>query len=231
MSSGRCAPRAERKVGDRPQVGAVNGLAVHGPNLAALLEIEVATLPVPAGQGKITVTGIIEEEELGGGGRTLRRKSLAIGSVQNVITVLRNNTAIDPRDYDIHMNFPGGVPVDGPSAGAAIATAIYSSLTHTPVHHRVAITGEVSIRGNVRSVGGIVPKVGAAKQAGATRVIIPVENWQEMFRTIDDLEITPVGHILEVFGQALLPGEVEMSADPPAPLASLLAAGETLRAK
>lgn len=231
VSSGQCAPRPERKVGDRPHVGVVNGLAVHGANLAALLEIEVATLPVPAGQGKITVTGIIEEEELGGGGRTLRRKSMAIGSVQNVITVLRNATTIDPRDYDIHMNFPGGVPVDGPSAGAAIATAIYSSLTHTPVHHQVAITGEVSIRGNVRGVGGIVPKVTAARQAGVTRVIIPRENWQEMFRGMEGLEVIPVGHILEVFSYALLPGEVELTVEPHRTEAPLFASGEPLRVR
>jgi Lon-like ATP-dependent protease len=203
VASGQHVPRPERKVGRRPQVGVVNGLAVHGPNVATLLELEVATLPSQPGQGKITVTGIIEEEEFGGSGRTLRRKSMATGSVENVITVLRNITGHDPRDYDIHVNFPGGVPVDGPSAGAAIATAIYSSLTNSPVDNLLAITGEVSIRGYLRSVGGIVPKVEAACQAGATRVLIPRENWQELFRNAG-IKVIPVDHIQDVFKLAFV---------------------------
>ncbi|MEW6524879.1 MAG: ATP-dependent protease LonB [Bacillota bacterium] len=231
VSSGQCTPRPERKIGERPQVGVVNGLAVYGPNMASLLEIEVATLPAPRAQGKITVTGIIEEEEMGGGGRTLRRKSMAIGSVENVITVLRNVTDVDPRDYDIHVNFPGGVPVDGPSAGTAIATAIYSSLTNTPVNNQVAITGEVSIRGTVRAVGGIVPKVNAARQAGATRVVIPSENWQEMFRELDDVKITPVEHIREVFEQALLEKDTGRAAEPRVVISGALRSAEPLRAR
>jgi Lon-like ATP-dependent protease len=95
----------------------------------------------------------------------------------------------------------------------------------------VAITGEVSIRGNVRGVGGIVPKVTAARQAGVTRVIIPMENWQEMFRGMEGLEVSPVGHILEVFSYALLPGEVELTAELHRTDAPLFASGEPLRVR
>lgn len=72
---------------------------------------------------------------------------MAKGSVENVLTVLRRNLKVDPRDYDIHINFPGGIPIDGPSAGVTIATAVYSAITATPVDNTVAMTGEVSIRG------------------------------------------------------------------------------------
>lgn len=204
VSAGQYSPRPNRKVPDRPQIGYVNGLAVYGPNLGALLEIEVNTFPARPGEGKTKVTGIVEEEEIGGGGRTLRRKSMAINSVENVVTVLRHYLDSDPRSYDIHVNFPGAVPVDGPSAGVAIAVAIYSSIAGLPVDNTLAMTGEVSIRGLVRPVGGIIPKIEAAREAGARRVIIPRENWQESFAEVRDLEIIPVQTLEEVFERAFL---------------------------
>ncbi len=207
VSSGQCSPRPERRVGDKPQVGVANALAVHGPNMAMLLEIEVATTPAYArGKGKVTITGVIEEEEMGGMGRTVRRKSMAMGSLQNVMTVLRCVMDVDPYDYDIHVNFPGGIPVDGPSAGVAIATAIYSSLSGTPVDNRIAMTGEVSIRGIVKPVGGVVAKVAAAKEAGASRVLIPRENWQEMFKEGKDIEVVPVDAVDSAISLALVRG-------------------------
>lgn len=198
VNSSQTSPRPERRINDRPQLGVVNGLAIYGPNMGMLMEIEVATTPAARGEGRITVTGVIEEEEMGGGGHVVRRKSQARGSIENVLTVLRRQTGLDPRDYDIHLNFPGGVPIDGPSAGTAVATAIYSSLTDLPVDNQVAITGEISIRGLVKPVGGIVAKVTAAFDAGCTRVIIPKENWQETFQSDPRGEIIPVETIEEV---------------------------------
>ncbi len=72
-----------------------------------------------------------------------------------------------PDDFDIHVNFPGGVPIDGPSAGVTMVTAIYSAITEQPVDNELAMTGEVSIRGLVKPVGGIVAKLEAARLAGA----------------------------------------------------------------
>jgi Lon-like ATP-dependent protease len=72
-----------------PQVGLVNGMAVYGPNMGTLIEVEAAAIPVDAGKGQIVVTGIMEEEEMGGYGRTMRRKSMAKSSMENVITVLQ----------------------------------------------------------------------------------------------------------------------------------------------
>ena len=174
VSSGQYNPRPERRVPDSPQIGLAIGLAVYGPNMAMIIEVEVATVPATRGKGQVVVTGVIEEEEIGSAGHRLRRKSMAKGSVENVITVLRRYLGVDPRDFDIHVNFPGGVPVDGPSAGIAVATAIYSALTGVPVDPKVAMTGELSIRGHVKPVGGIVAKIEAAGWAGADRILIPI---------------------------------------------------------
>ena len=210
VSSGQYNPRPERRVPDSPQVGLAIGLAVYGPNMAMIIEVEVATVPATRGKGQVVVTGVIEEEEIGSAGHRLRRKSMAKGSVENVITVLRRYLGVDPRDFDIHVNFPGGVPVDGPSAGIAVATAIYSALTGVPVDPKVAMTGELSIRGHVKPVGGIVAKIEAAGWAGAERILIPSENWQEMMREEKGgAQIIPVQNLAEVFRLSLLLDQAE----------------------
>jgi len=204
VNSGQYNPRQEKKIPAKPQVGVVNGLAVYGPNMGMLMELEVEVIPVKTGQGKIVVTGVIEEEELGGSGKTLRRKSMAKGSVENVLTVLRKTAGVEPQNYDIHVNFPGGTPIDGPSAGVTMATAIYSAIMNIPVDNTVAMTGEVSIRGEVKPIGGVVAKVEAARLAGAKKVIIPRENYQKMFADVEGIEIVAVDRLEEVFKQALL---------------------------
>ncbi|PWV92029.1 Lon-like ATP-dependent protease [Paenibacillus cellulosilyticus] len=198
VNSSQIPPRPDRKVPAEPQVGFVNGLAVYGPNMGTLLEIEVSAIPVRTGKGTFTITGVVDEEELGGGSRTLRRKSMAKGSVENVLTVLRRY-GLRPHDYDLHINFPGGTPIDGPSAGIAMATAIASAIKGEPVDNKLAMTGEIGIHGNVKPVGGVLAKVEAAFQAGAQRVIIPRENWQAIFDGLEGVHITPVDRVEEVF--------------------------------
>ncbi len=205
VNSGQYSPRPERKIPSKPAVGLVNGLAVMGPNLGTLLEIEVSVNPPLQERGEVKVTGIVEEEEMGGlAGRRVRCKSMIRNSVDNALTTLRRFLDEDPRRYDIHINFPGAVPTDGPSAGVAIAVGIYSALTKKHVDHQVAMTGEISLLGDVKPVGGIVATVEAAHRAGAERVLIPQENWQELFREAP-LEIIPVRHLEEVIRLALLP--------------------------
>ncbi|MFC0212635.1 ATP-dependent protease LonB [Paenibacillus chartarius] len=203
VNSSQIPPRPEKKVPAEPQVGFVNGLAVYGPNLGTLLEIEVTANPAPAaGTGKFTITGVVDEEEMGGGQRTLRRKSMARGSVENVLTVLRN-LGLNTGEYDLHINFPGGVPIDGPSAGVSMATAIASAIYNVPVDNKLAMTGEISIHGRVKPVGGVVAKVEAAFQAGATRVLVPKENWQEIFADLQGVQVIAVETIEEVLHTAL----------------------------
>ncbi|MFS8572873.1 MAG: ATP-dependent protease LonB, partial [Clostridia bacterium] len=204
VSSGQYSPRPEPKVPDEPQVGAVNGLAVFGPNLGAVIEVEATAIPTRPGEGKLVITGVMEEEEMGGSGVTMRRRSMARSSVDNVLTVLRRSLGLSPQDYDIHVNFPGAVPVDGPSAGAAMVTAIYSAITGIPVKARCAMTGEVSIRGAVRPVGGIVPKLEAAKEAGVDLVFIPEDNWQQRFAAEKGMAVRPVRRIHQVVKEALV---------------------------
>src|SRR5690606_34319078 len=207
VSSGQYSPRPEKRVPPEPMVGRANGLAVYGPNMGVLIELEVAAHRAAApGAGRITVTGLIEEEEFGGMGRPLkRRKSMARSSVETVLTALRSHLDLNPFDYDIHVNFPGGVPVDGPSAGVPLAVAIYSALTGIPVRNTVAMTGEVSVQGWVKPVGGIPAKIDAARHAGADTVVIPSENHQE----IGDRQhprVVPVTRLAEALDCALAGG-------------------------
>ncbi len=213
INTGQYAPRPRGKAGDRPQCGVVNGLAVAGPSEGLLLEVEVTAHRVTKGAGRLNVTGVIEEEEMKGlGGRSMRRKSTARSSVENVMTVLRRHLDVDVRDYDLHVNFPGGVPVEGPSAGTAIATAVYSAVTNRPVDNQVAMTGEISIRGLVRPVGGVKAKIDAAVQAGLKKVLIPKDNWQEIFRAVDGIQVIPVTDLEEIFREAILVERVKEQA-------------------
>ena len=107
-------------------------------------------------------------------------------------------------NYDLHINFPGGTPIDGPSAGIAMATAIVSAMKGIEVDNKVAMTGEMSIHGKVKPIGGVIAKVEAAFQAGATRVIIPKDNWQTLFQDLSGgLRVIPVESVDEVFGHIL----------------------------
>ncbi|MFN0223101.1 MULTISPECIES: ATP-dependent protease LonB [Paenibacillus] len=202
VNSSQIPPRPEKKIAGQPEVGLVNGLAVYGPNLGTLMDIEVTAIPAATGAGKFTITGVVDEEEMGGGSRTLRRKSMARGSVENVLTVLRRLN-IKPYDYDLHINFPGGTPIDGPSAGVSMAIAITSAIRRVPVDNHLAMTGEISIHGRIKPVGGVIAKVEAAFQAGATKVIIPKENWQEIFADLNGLQVIPVETIEEALHHAL----------------------------
>ena len=204
IESGNYSPRPEKKIENSPQIGYVNGLAVYGPNMGTLLEIEATAIPVVGNSiGNITITGIIEEEETSSFGHKYRRKSTARCSIDNVITVIKKYLGTDPKAYDIHINFPGGVPIDGPSAGITIATAIYSAITKTPVNNEIAMTGELSIRGYVKPIGGIMAKIEAAKKAGVKKILIPKDNWQEIFKESDVL-IIPVDRIEEVIKEAFI---------------------------
>ncbi|MCM3619352.1 ATP-dependent protease LonB [Sutcliffiella horikoshii] len=204
IHSSQLAPKYENKIKEAAKSGLVNGLAVFGPNSGALLEIEVTAIPTEEKKGTVNITGIVEEESMGNqGGKSIRRKSMAKGSVENVITVLRK-LGVPAADYDIHVNFPGGIPIDGPSAGIAMATGIYSAIFKIPVSNVVAMTGEISIHGTVKPIGGVIPKIKAAKQAGAERVIIPAENMQSIIKEIDGIEVIPVKEFQEVLDLALV---------------------------
>ncbi len=216
VNAGQYSPRHERQMPDEAKVGVAMGLAVVGPNVGTILEIEATARRVRHGRGRLRVTGMVEEEEIGGRGRTLRRKSMGRSSVENVLTLLQPLVDQDLQDYDLHVNLPGGMPVDGPSAGVTIAAAIYSAVVGRPIDHRLAMTGELSIHGGVRPVGGVPAKVQAAVDAGARRVLVPKDNDQERLHALG-IEVIPVSRFSEVLEQALLPVREPQGAPAAAP--------------
>ena len=208
--SGHYAARPEQRADTENRVGVVHGLAIIGSHQGATMEIEAVAQP---GNGKLTITGIVEEEEIGSEGRKIKRKSTARGSLENVMTLL-HSMGYRTQDYDLHINFPGGTPVDGPSAGVAMAVVAASAMTGRPVDGHVAVTGEVSVRGLVKPVGGVPGKVEAAELAGLTTVLIPFDNQLERFEHTT-IEVKPIRTLEEALDRMLLPAEVALlSAQP-----------------
>ena len=204
LNCGQYTPRPQNRIRQEPAVGVVNGLAMYGPNLGTVIEVEATAVLADRNRGEVKVTGVMDQEEFGRRGRTMRRRSQALSSVDNVLTVLKTCLGLRPQDYDIHINFPGGIPVDGPSAGVSMVTAVASAITSRPVTNLVAMTGEVTIHGLVKAVGGIVPKVRAAAEAGVKKVLIPEECWQDIFAAQEGVEVVAVSSIHEVLKHALL---------------------------
>ena len=204
IENGQYSPRPEKKINDKPQVGYVNGLAIYGANMGTVIEIEATAKKVSQRKGDLKITGIVHEEEISSFNRKMIRKSTAHCSVENVISVIENKFDISCTEYDLHINFPGGVAVDGPSAGIGIAVAIYSAIKDIPIDNKVAMTGEISLHGKVKPIGGVNAKIEAAIKAGATRIIIPKENWQDNFSEIKGAIIIPVANIEEVIKLSLI---------------------------
>ena len=199
IENGQYTKRIEDKISSTPQVGVVNGLAVYGSNIGITMQIEASVKRVYNKTGELKVSGIVEEESISNNNREIKRKSTASASVENVITVLNNIYNLECSKYDIHVNIPGGVPVDGPSAGIAIATVIYSAIKKCKVDNHIAMTGEIGLLGGVKAIGGVKAKILGAKKAGVTRVIIPKDNWSDSLLDISDIDICAVESISEVF--------------------------------
>ena len=204
IENGQYTEIQEKKISDRPEVGVVNGLAVHGANIGMLMEIEATAKKIEGRAGELKISGIIEEEEITMSNRKVKRKSTAFSSIQNVLTALNNIYDLKCDKYDIHINIPGGIPVDGPSAGIAIATAVYSAILELPIDNKVAMTGEISLLGTVNPIGGVNAKISAAQKAGANRVIIPADNWNESFLNYEGIDVIKVSNIKEVLDVCIL---------------------------
>ncbi len=220
IESGHYVRQPGREVSTENRVGRVHGLAVSGSHQGTVMEIEAVASP---GTGRIRITGIVEEEELGGGSHTVRRKSMAHASAENVITLLRRLGYADERT-DLHINFPGGAPVDGPSAGVAMAVAAVSALTGRPVDGSTAITGEIGVQGNVLPVGGVPAKAEAARLAGLKRVLAPRENAMERFHDAG-IQVILIDTLRDALQEMLLPAqETQETGETPLPPAKPLAA-------
>ena len=195
---------------ENDQIGQVTGLAwteVGGE----LLTIETAVMP---GKGKQSATGKLGD---------VMKESIeaAVTVVRSRAQVLGINNDVFQKN-DIHIHVPeGATPKDGPSAGVGMCTAIISALTKIPVKSNVAMTGEITLRGEVLPIGGLKEKLLAAHRGGITTVLIPSENEKDLAEIPDNikdsLEIKPVHWIDEVLEVALqympTPNEVEIKAE------------------
>ena len=162
----RLYPYGRKKASDTPAVGRVFGLGVAG-FLGSIIEIEAVAFPA-AEKGK----GTVRFNETAG--------SMAKDSVFNAASVMRQLTGHDIHDYDLHVNVIGGGNIDGPSAGTAILAAIVSAVTGAAIRQNVAVTGEISLQGELRPVGGVFEKAYGARQAGISTLIIPWENKKDI---------------------------------------------------
>lgn len=140
----------------------------------------------------------------------MRRKSTARGSAENVKTLLAE-LGFPLGERNLHINFPGGAPVDGPSAGVAMAVVAVSALTGQKIDGCCAVTGEISVQGQVKAVGGVPEKLEAARLAGIRRVFIPAENDMETLHTMG-MEVRCVTELRQVLEEMLLPVTVEDAA-------------------
>lgn len=193
----RLTPRYHYEATDGERVGIVHGLAVTGDGVGMVISVEATAQKAKQGSGSLTCTGIMENETIDSGRQRLSRTSTARSAVDNVMEALRTVCGIEPSDYNIHINFPGSMMVDGPSAGVAVFCACYSAIRNIPINNRLAFTGEVTIKGMVAGVGGVGAKIAGAQEAGIRRVIIPKVNMQKSFDRFD-IEIKTVNELNEV---------------------------------
>jgi ATP-dependent Lon protease len=184
VQTSRLVPHTLVKGRARREIGKSFGLGVLH-HLGSIIEIEAVAFPA-AVHGK----GSIRFNETAG--------TMAKDSVFNAASVLRALTGTDIAEFDLHINVVGGGNIDGPSAGLAIFLALYSAVTRTPLPQDVAVTGEVSIQGKVRAVGGVVEKLYAARQAGMRRVFLPKENAREVDSALAGLAVIPVANVEQV---------------------------------
>ncbi len=185
-------PYRERELSEQPEVGTATGLS-WTPAGGEVLTIEVAVAP---GKGELSLTGQL--------GDVMKESAHA------ALTYARSRARqwkLEPgfhQHVDIHIHVPeGAIPKDGPSAGITIATALLSALTGTPLRRKVAMTGEITLRGNVLPVGGLAEKIVAAQRSGVTDVILPRSNRRELQDVPAAAKKGLTFHLVETMDQAL----------------------------
>ncbi|NFI93787.1 ATP-dependent protease, Lon family [Clostridium botulinum] len=184
LSVGRHVPFEIFDNTEEYEIGHIYGLGVSG-FLGSTIEIE-ANVFVAKKKG----AGVVRFNETAG--------SMAKDSVFNAASVIRAITDKDIKDFDIHVNVIGGGKIDGPSAGVAITLCIISALLKKPIKQDIAVTGEISLRGKVKPVGGIFEKIYGARRKGIKRVLVPKDNEKEIPRGLKDIEVKSVSTIEEI---------------------------------
>jgi Lon-like ATP-dependent protease len=177
------------------RVGRVNGLAVMGTDSGSVLPIMAEVTPTQGASGNVIATGMLKE--------------IAQESIKNVSAIIKKFTGKDIRNMDIHIQFIGTYGgVEGDSASISVATAVISAIEGIPVSQDIAMTGSLSVRGDVLPVGGVTYKIEAAAKAGIRKVLIPASNKDDVliedrYRSV--IEVIPVATIEDVLKAALVP--------------------------
>lgn len=189
IQSNRLVPLGLLKETTKKHVGKIYGLAASG-YLGTVLEIEAVSFPAAqAGKGKIRFN------EAAG--------VMARDSVFNAASVLRKISGLDISEYDLHINVVGGANIEGPSAGTALFLVLYSVLKNIPLRQDVAVSGELSLQGDIKPVGGLVEKLYGARIAGIKEVFLPRENLCELPSLLDDITINYVDNVEEILSFVL----------------------------
>ena len=188
------------------RVGRVNGLAVLGADSGlsdysgVVLPVEAMVTPAQGMSGRVIATGGLSD--------------LANESVTNISAVVKKLTGKDIKDFDLHVQFPGTHNVDGDSASITMATAIISAFEGVPIEQNLAMTGSLSVRGEILPVGGVTAKIEAAAKSGIQKIIIPRSNLQDVLmdeKWEKEVEVLPVDSLDEVLEHALVGAEEKVS--------------------
>lgn len=192
IRSGRLSASTPVKASPTPEIGKIFALGVT-QYVGSVIEIEATAFPAGKRQ-----RGSIRFNETAG--------TMAKDSVFNAASVIRKVADIDVGNYDIHVNVIGGGLIDGPSAGLAVVLAMLSAVQRRPLRQDVAVTGEVSIQGKIKQVGGIPEKIYGARQAGMRKVIVPLENKTDVPGDVRGIEIVCVGSVEEILPHVVARG-------------------------
>lgn len=168
---------------EEKKVGHIYGLGVSG-YIGSTIEIEAVAFKSEKGKGAVRFNDTAG--------------SMAKDSVFNAASVIRSITGENIKDYDIHVNVVGGGKIDGPSAGAAITMCIMSAILEKPLRQDIAVTGEISLRGDIKPVGGIFEKIYGAKRSGIREVFIPRDNIREIPKKLQQIKVETVETIKEL---------------------------------
>lgn len=184
IQNSRLTPSVVGKARPGAETGKIFGLGINGYQ-GSLIELEAIAFAAEQGSGAIRFNDTAG--------------SMTKDSVANAASVFRKIHQGQLKDYDVHVNVVGGGQVDGPSAGAAIYLVISSAVLNLPIRQDVAISGEISIQGRIKPVGGIYQKIISARHAGISKVLIPGENIADIPAGIKDIEIIPINTIEEAY--------------------------------
>ena len=199
----------ELTVVEGTRVGRVNGLAVMGSDSGSVLPIMAEVTPAQGESGHIIATGIMEKRKEPS---LTDEGSIVQQSIKNVSALIKKFTGKDIKNMDVHIQFIGTYMAEGDSASISIATAVISAIDGIPVRQDVAMTGSLSVRGDVLPVGGVTFKIEAAAKAGIKTVLIPRMNIGDVL--IEDryrplVTVIPVDMIDDVLKYALVPQNTE----------------------